>query len=284
MYISSLISAKRLQDKIDKGKDLIILDCRASLTEVDAGYLAWQKGHLPNSLFFDLHSDMSNKVTSQGRFPLPLKESFTNCLQSLGVSPTREVILLDDAGGMRAATRAWWLLYVWAGHPTVKILDGGLSAWLSNGGQLKNSAAIANIERGAKVNEDWFPKYKNNQLISAKELLTSSDIRITDSRPFERFTGQYEPLDAVAGHIPGANCRPIALNLTTNGFFKSPSQLNQELALTPSDVVYCGGGVAACHTIFCYHIAGLPLPKLYIGSWSHWIIDKSRPITRCNVD
>lgn len=283
MVIPPLISAKKIQYNIVKGKDLIILDCRASLTDVHAGYLAWQNGHLPNSHFFDLHSDMSSKDTSQGRFPLPSKGAFTNWLQSLGVTPTREVILLDDAGGTRAAARAWWLLCIWAGHPNVKILDGGLSAWLSNGGQLISSAATVYSERSVSVDTDWFPNYKDHQLISAEEILAAPAIRITDARPLDRYIGKYEPLDAVAGHIPGAISRPTALNLTTNGFFKPPSQLHQELALTSSEVVYCGGGVAACHTIFSYYIAGLPLPKLYIGSWSHWIVDRSRPIIRCNT-
>ena len=283
MSISSLISAKELQYNIDMGKSLIVLDCRASLTDARAGYVAWANRHLPNSIFFDLHSDMSSKVTSHGRFPLPSKEAFTNTLQSLGVTPTREVVLLDDKGGMRAAARAWWLLSVWAGHPNVKILDGGLSAWCSNGGEINSSAATAIGDSRVNGEKDWFPTYKNNQLISADEILADPDMRITDSRPLDRFTGQYEPLDAAAGHIPGANCRPAALNLNAEGFFKSPSQLRQELAHT-SEVVYCGGGVAACHTIFCYHVACLPLPKLYIGSWSHWILDKSRPIAKFNIN
>lgn len=283
MAISSLISAKELQHNIDIGKNLIILDCRASLTDARAGYVAWASRHLPNSIFFDLHSDMSGKVTSHGRFPLPSEEAFTNTLQSLGVTPTREVVLLDDEGGMRAAARAWWLLFVWAGHPDVKILDGGLSAWCSNGGEITCNATTAIGDSSVNVNKGWFPTYSYNQLISANEILADPNMRITDSRPLDRFTGQYEPLDAVAGHIPGANCRPAALNLNAEGFFKSPSQLRQELSHT-CEVVYCGGGVAACHTIFCYQVACLPLPRLYIGSWSHWILDKSRPIAKFNIN
>lgn len=281
MAFSPLISADVLQYNLDQGQDVMILDCRASLTYANAGRRAWQNAHLPQSQYFDLHRDMASEDSSQGRFPLPIKETFTKRLQSFGITSSQAIVLLDDAGGTLAAARAWWLLYIWAGHPNVKILDGGLTAWRSIGGQLVDSSAkITQASCDVSAVSDWTPSYNNNQLISAEEIIARPDLRLTDARSFDRFTGKHEPLDSVAGHIPGADCRPSAFNLTNDGYFKSSKQLRQELTHRVSEVVYCGGGVAACHTIFCYYIAGLPIPKLYIGSWSHWIRDKTRPIIR----
>ncbi|SHF53771.1 thiosulfate/3-mercaptopyruvate sulfurtransferase [Modicisalibacter ilicicola DSM 19980] len=205
-----------------------------------------------------------------GRHPLPTEAAFTAVLQHLGISPTTPIVVYDDMGGQMAAARAWWMLHCWAGHPGVRLLDGGLLAWQHEGGEMTQATSDVSPS-------DWRPNFDDARLVAADTLLSTSDI-LVDARSLERFRGEAEPVDPVAGHIPGAICRPCGANLTPSGYFKSAEELDDELPREEHAISYCGSGVTACHNIVAYAIAGRPLPRLYAGSWSHWIRDPQRPV------
>nr|WP_299239570.1 sulfurtransferase [uncultured Halomonas sp.] len=267
---SPLIDASALAEMLVSGAPLCILDCRARLDDAEAGNRAWQAGHLPGSQHLDLDRDLAASPGEQGRHPLPSKSDFTATVQRLGVTREIPVILYDDMGGQMAAARAWWMLHCWAGHPDVRVLDGGLTAWQRHEGEMTQEAREVS-------SSDWQPTFDDSQLVSADILLSMSDTLI-DARARERFRGEVEPIDPVAGHIPGATCRPCSSNLTQEGYFKSAGVLDAELPRQESVISYCGSGVTACHNILAFAIAGRALPRLYVGSWSHWIRDPQRPV------
>ena len=267
-----LITAAELSDALQGRYPPLVFDCRARLGDLDAGRRLWEAGHIPGSLHLDLDRDLAAKPGDKGRHPLPPAQGFTATLQRLGVAPETAVVVLDDMGGQLAAARAWWMLAVWAGHPHVRVLDGGLSAWQEVGGEL-----ILGKEPLPKPSQ-WRPTYDDKAWVGASDVLSSHALKL-DARSEARFRGESEPIDAVAGHIPGALCRPSAANLTETGRFKPADELGAELPCDQEVISYCGSGVTACHNILAYAIAGRPLPRLYPGSWSEWICDPSRPVT-----
>ena len=190
---------------------------------------------------------------------------------SLGITPEVPVVLYDDMGGQLAAARAWWMLACWAGHPEVRVFDGGIKAWLGAGEELSEG------DRAAPPASRWVPEFRDDQWVDAVGLQASGAL-LVDARSRERFRGEVEPIDPVAGHIPAAVCRPSADNLTPFGRFKSAAELARELPEAEAVIAYCGSGVTACHNILAYAVAGRPLPRLYPGSWSEWIRDPSRPL------
>lgn len=264
-----LIDAATLQAALRAGESLSILDCRTRLEENSAGRRLWEAEHIPGSRHVDLDCDLASAAGKGGRHPLPDKAAFTTTLQRLGISPDSPVVVYDDRGGQLAAARAWWMLHCWAGHPDVRVLDGGLTAWQREGGEMTHGVALV-------TSSDWRPEYDDRVLVTADSVLASPDTKI-DARAPERFRGEVEPIDPVAGHIPGAVCRPSAANLTADGRFKSADTLDTEL-LGDRAISYCGSGVTACHNILAYAIAGRDLPRLYVGSWSDWIRDPKRPV------
>ncbi len=270
-----LISATALADALEGAHPPRVLDCRARLGEPDTGRRLWWEAHLPSSYHLDLDRDLAGPPGKGGRHPLPTPAAFTAVVQRLGITPGQPVVVYDDMGGQLAAARAWWMLACWAGHPDVRLLDGGLRAWLAAGGELREDGDPEAMPAGS----DWQPAYRGESHVTAGELLAGSATCI-DARSRERFRGEAEPIDPVAGHIPGAVCRPSADNLTGDGHFKSAGALASELPEAESSIVYCGSGVTACHTILAYAVAGRPLPRLYPGSWSEWIRDPSRPVAR----
>lgn len=266
-----LIAAWELEEALEGARPPRLLDCRARLGDPDAGHGLWWKEHLPGSHHLDLDRDLAAPPGEGGRHPLPRQEAFTATLQRLGVRPDVPVVVYDDMGGQLAAARAWWMLACWAGHPDVRVLDGGIQAWLGHGGELREGDDVA--PRPA----DWSPAYRDDAWVSAEQVFSGRALKL-DARSRERFSGQAEPIDPVAGHVPGAICRPSAENLGADGHFKSPSRLAEELPRAEQAVAYCGSGVTACHTILAYAVAGRPLPRLYPGSWSEWIRDPARPV------
>lgn len=256
---------------------LRIVDCRASLQDVNAGGAAFSKAHLPGASFADLLADLSGPIVpgQTGRHPLPPVEAFTAKVRGWGISATSQVAVYDDAGGAFAA-RLWWMLR-WLGHDAVAVLDGGFPAWVAEGRPVTDT--VAQIPPG-----DFTPQPRRELLVTARELETPQSLARTlfDARAPERFRGEVEPIDAVAGHIPGALNLPFAENLK-DGRFRAPAELRERFAAaldgTPPEeaVVYCGSGVTACHDILAFAHAGLPLPRLYAGSWSEWITDPTRP-------
>ncbi|MDR5863616.1 sulfurtransferase [Halomonas campisalis] len=268
-----LMSAAQLAEALRSARPPRVLDCRARLGEPDAGRRLWQAGHVPGSLHLDLDRDLAGAPGEGGRHPLPTREAFTAVLQRLGITPELPVVVYDDMGGQLAAARAWWMLACWAGHPDVRVLDGGLRAWQAHGGELplgsKNTTAPS----------AWRPRFAETAWVDADRVFSGRELKV-DARSPERFRGEVEPIDPVAGHIPGARCRPSAANLDEDGRFKSPATLDAELPEAAEIIAYCGSGVTACHNILAYAVAGRPLPRLYPGSWSEWIRDPARPVAR----
>lgn len=276
---SAVISCSELASLLPEPQ-LRLVDCRASLQNVAAGWDAYAKAHLPGASFADLLEDLSGPVTPghTGRHPLPALDTFAAKLRRWGIGAQSQVVVYDDAGGAFAA-RLWWMLR-WVGHDAVAVLDGGFAAWVAEGRPVTD-------EVSEPATGDFTPKPRREWLVTARELAApqSSASRLFDARAPERFAGDVEPIDAVAGHIPGAVNLPFAENLV-DGRFRSPAELRQRFALAldggaPEDaVVYCGSGVTACHDILAFAHAGLPLPRLYAGSWSEWITDPARPTQR----
>lgn len=258
------------------------MDCRASLQNPAAGRDLYAQQHLPGARFADLLDDLSGPIRPglTGRHPLPPVDSFVAKLRAWGIGNASQVVAYDDAGGAFAA-RLWWMLR-WLGHDAVAVLDGGFPAWLAEGRPV--TAELPLVSPG-----DFTPRPRPELLVSAAQLSASVSSsgagKLFDARAPERYRGDVEPIDPVAGHIPGAENLPFAENLR-DGRFKSSAELRTRLAealgaTQPEDaVVYCGSGVTACHDVLAFAQAGLPLPKLYAGSWSEWITDPVRPTAR----
>lgn len=270
---SPLITAVALADALDGPRPPRVLDCRARLGEPDAGRRLWYEAHLPGSFHLDLDRHLAGPSGRGGRHPLPRPDAFAEVIRRFGIGQDQTVVVLDDLGGQLAAARAWWMLACWAGHPEVRVLDGGLEAWLSNGGGLiEDGDPEALPDPG-----DWVPVFQTSYLVDADQVFSGRDLKV-DARSLKRFRGEVEPIDRVAGHIPGAVSRPSADNLHHGDRFKSPKVLDAELPSAESVIAYCGSGVTACHNILAYAVAGRSLPRLYAGSWSEWIEDPSRPV------
>lgn len=278
MY-NTVISAEALQGLIGSG-ELVILDCRFSLADTGYGIRVFHEGHVPGACYLHLDDDLSSPITPQsGRHPLPDSEALAETLRRCGVNNRSQVVVYDDCGGAMAA-RAWWLLR-WLGHEAVAVLDGGYPAWVAQGGK-------PNAEVVAPVRGDLCARVCAEMNLSAEQICTlAARTLLVDARSAERYRGEQEPIDPVAGHIPGAVNRPLTDNLT-DGVFKPADQLRQEWeavlalgadAIEPSDIVhYCGSGVTACHNLLAMEHAGLSGSRIYAGSWSEWIRDPERPI------
>lgn len=274
---SAVISPAELADLLSQS-ELRLVDCRASLQNPEAGRELYRQGHLPGASFADLLQDLSGPIVPgrSGRHPLPAIESFTARARSWGIGQASQVVAYDDAGGAFAA-RLWWLLR-WLGHDAVAVLDGGFPAWVAEGRPVTTQSSMVAVG-------DFAPRSHTDWLVQARDLSQSAARKLLDARAPERFRGDVEPIDPVAGHIPGATNLPFADNLR-DGRFRSPAELRERFARaldgTPAEeaVVYCGSGVTACHDVLAFAHAGLPLPRLYAGSWSEWITDPERPVER----
>jgi len=267
MNASVLVTPEALRDSLGGERPPLVFDCRVFRGDEKPE----DRRYLPQSMSLDLERELSAKPGEGGRHPLPSQNDFTATLQAMGVTPERPVVVYDDSGGQLAAARAWWMIARWAGHPEVHVLDGGLAGWQTAGGELVK--ALVDPEKQSR----WVPSFNDDALVSVEVLLEQGG-QLVDARATTRFRGDEEPLDPVAGHIPGAVCRPCTQNLEASGRFKSPRRLADELPKSDVMTAYCGSGVTACHNILAYAVAGLPFPRLYAGSWSEWIRDPSRPI------
>jgi len=257
--------------------DVGIVDCRFSLDDPDRGERAWREAAIPGAVYahLDRHLSDHGQMDSQGRHPLPSPEHIARLRASWGFDEDTFIVCYDDSGGPFAA-RLWWMLG-WIGHDAVAVLDGGWQAWMAVGGstrrgmQENGSPINAEGEGSIAVRADW--------VVTTEDLLSGS-VRAIDARARARYLGQEEPIDPVAGHIPGAGSMPWMDNLGPDGRFLSPDRLAARWAGaggTEGTACYCGSGVTACHNILAAAAAGLPLPKLYPPSWSGWITDASRP-------
>lgn len=274
-----LISAQELRSALDD-KACIVVDCRFDLNDPGAGYRSFLEGHIPNAVYAHLDDDLSSPVGRRtGRHPLPDADKFAAFLAGCGWQPGDNLVAYDSAGGAIAA-RLWWLMKYF-GHDCAGLLDGGIASWQSAGYELENGQTSI-VETVATRLET-----RNELVVSASDILeniSSHTSALVDVRASERYKGEVEPLDTVAGHIPGAFNYPLQMNLSANGKFKSKQEIRDGLlAVVESHqaehVVYmCGSGVTACHTIFAAELAGLDRSRLYAGSWSEWIRDASRPV------
>ncbi len=256
----------------------LIFDCRFNLMDADAGFAAYQEGHIPGAIYADLNRQLSSPVIPEktGRHPLPDKNTWIAQVQQWGITPQHKVVVYDDMACVMAA-RMWWLLR-WIGHDNVVALNGGWQAWLQAGGETEQE-----IPAAKPVSDfDYASLPAISQSIDIAGLDASKQL-LLDAREEPRFLGEVEPIDPVAGHIPGATCSPTSANLNDDKTFKSPDELREKFtSATSTDqkrvVCYCGSGVSAAHNILAMRIAGLKEPELYAGSWSEWIIDPDRPI------
>lgn len=288
--LSPLISAADLAALIQApDTDLLVLDCRFSLTNPLGGEQAYAQGHIAGAVYAHLDADLSGPKTGQnGRHPLPTHGGFQATLRRWGVTPATRVVAYDESGGMFAA-RAWWLLR-WAGHTAVQVLDGSWVAWRALHNASPEQAPIS-TEPGTRTPSDMVLASHADHVVSTQQVLDSlvyatPEIHLVDARSPDRYRGENETLDPVGGHIPGAINRFFQLNLSPDGNFKPADQLRAEftalLGEHPLDTVVhqCGSGVTACHNLLAMEIAGLHGTRLYAGSWSAWCADPDRPVAR----
>jgi len=285
MTFTTLISAAMLRDLVGK-PEIAIIDCRFDLMNPDGGRRAYLEGHIPGARYADLNKDLSAPITAtSGRHPLPTPSDFAGTLVRLGVGRATQVVAYDDSGGAFAA-RLWWMLR-WVGHPAAAVLDGGIKAWVSEGGTLLSGEE--NPLPAAKVGPHVFAQADAAAVIGTADLeqrLADPAFLLIDARAGERFAGTVEPIDTVGGHIKGAVNHPFSANLGTDGRFLPAQVLRQAwerrlAGRSPTQVAaMCGSGVTACHNLLSLEVAGLRGAKLYAGSWSEWIRDPRRPIAQ----
>jgi thiosulfate/3-mercaptopyruvate sulfurtransferase len=273
-----LVSAEQLAGHLGD-PNWAIFDCRFDLSDVHAGMASYLAGHIPGAHFADLDRHLAGQKTGHnGRHPLPEKDALASFFREHGVGQDTMVVAYDARDSMYAA-RLWWLLR-WLGHPHVAVLDGGLLAWTA-AGLPTDQAVVTVLEHSDFVAQKALVETVEIDVVANKE---EHDLVVLDARAGPRYRGEVEPLDRVAGHIPGALNRPYTDNLDSNGHFLSPEQLNAAfVALVgehPSSKVVsqCGSGVTACHNLLAMEVAGLSNGLLYPGSWSQWSSDPARPV------
>jgi len=259
----------------------IVFDVRHDLAQAGKGRAAYAEGHVPGAYFLHLDEDLSAPKTGRnGRHPLPAPGDFAAKLNRCGVKATSQVVAYDDSGGSYAV-RLWWMLH-WLGHERVAVLDGGWKAWMADARPV--SRDVPPERKG-----DFVPRPLLGGTVDAAfvdRFREDPSLRLVDARAADRFAGNNETIDPVAGHVPGAVNRFWQSNLGPDGRFKAPDALRREfetlLAGTdPSATVHmCGSGVTACHNAFAMALAGLPTGRVYPGSWSEWCADPTRPVAR----
>jgi thiosulfate/3-mercaptopyruvate sulfurtransferase len=280
MVFTTLISSDELTPHL-ADPQWVIMDCRFVLAEPAAGERAYRQGHIPGARYAHLERDLSARVAvGSGRHPLPDKERLAATLGAWGISPASQVVVYDDAGGAMAA-RLWWLLR-WMGHSGVAVLDGGWGHWLQEG-RAVSPALLPPAQAAFEVRPPLVEWVSSEAL---QDAMLHQTIQVLDARAAERFRGDVEPIDAVAGHVPGAMNRPLQCNLAADGRFLPAAELRRQFTallgpIAPQQVVHmCGSGVTACHNLLAMEHAGLSGSRLYAGSWSEWIRDPSRPVAK----
>lgn len=271
-----LLSASQLESLANSG-GCLIADCRFDLSDPDLGRGQWLEGHIPGAVYAHLDDDLSSPIEPHtGRHPLPDTGAFARFLARIGWSDDRLLVVYDEGPGA-IAVRLWWLMR-YHGKPAA-MLDGGLAAWKAAGLGLESGKVTVEAAPLPALEPDETMTVTTGCLAGSLDQFT-----LVDARASERFSGEVEPLDTKAGHIPGALNRPFGQNLRLNGRFREPRKLRAEFesllgGVDRGRVVHsCGSGVTACHNLFAMEVAGLGGTKLYPGSWSEWIRDPDRPI------
>ncbi|MBA4384138.1 MAG: sulfurtransferase [Anaerolinea sp.] len=275
---NTLISTTELADHL-KDPNWVLIDCRFDLADKDWGAEEYAELHIPGAVYAHLEKDICGPITpTSGRHPLPDGNVFIAAMQRLGVNNDSQVVVYDATGGGMAG-RLWWQLKFY-GHEKVALLNGGLPQWLTEG-RLTTEGVESNLVGDFTGNTNERMMITTDEV---KSLLGSKTHAIIDARAPERFRGEVEPIDVVAGSIPGALNRFYNDNMDKNGQFLPAESLKTAFetllhGLKPKDAVaYCGSGTTACHNLVAMAYAGLPMPRLYVGSWSEWIRDANNPV------
>ena len=284
---TTLISVTDLQALLKSQQRHMIFDCSYDLTQPAAGAQQYAASHIPGAVYAHLDTALSAKhggpdePASGGRHPLPNRERFATWLSSIGFANDMQAVVYDR-NGANYCGRLWWMLK-WAGHDAVAVLDGGLQAWQAAAGPLATGEEASHFQSRFVLGE---PMALLVDTKTVQQRLGRPEQTLIDARATPRFKGEVEPLDPVAGHIPGALNRPFAQNIGADGLFKSAEQLKAELTALlgqrdPTTVVHhCGSGVSALPNLLAMEIAGLSGSALYAGSWSEWCSDPARPIAQ----
>jgi thiosulfate/3-mercaptopyruvate sulfurtransferase len=273
MAYTTLVDTGQLEKHLSSWR---LFDCRHDLAKPQLGEQQYREAHLPGALFAHLDRDLSApKTGDNGRHPLPDRGAFIAWLGQRGVKAGDQVVCYDGGSGAMAA-RLWWMLR-WAGHDAVAVLDGGIAKWLKEGRPVTS-------EEARFAHSSYPVRPPAAQAVDVKALETRREkLVLVDARAPARYRGEQEPIDPIAGRIPGAKNRFSNDNLSPEGIFKKPELLRDEFRAVLGDraaeevVNYCGSGVAACHNLLAMELAGLRGGKLYAGSWSEWIADPARP-------
>ena len=278
MIYKTIISVDDLKKNLNN-KDFLIFDSRCDIKDSGYGIDSYTEGHIENSIFIDVDTDLaSEKRPGTGRHPLPDVSSFSEKLSHWGMNNNKQVVVYDDAGGA-FASRLWWMLK-WLGHEEVAVLDGGLNSWVKDGNKLVTTPTI--FEKShfeANVQENMIATVKD-----VEEAQFKMNTILLDARSKERYEGINDPVDPIAGHVPGAISHPLGTNLDRTAKFRSREDLKHNFSKIANDMVdreiisMCGSGITACHNVLALQICGLTNVKLYVGSWSEWITDSSRTI------
>jgi thiosulfate/3-mercaptopyruvate sulfurtransferase len=280
MTYTLLISPHELAAHLDD-PDWIVFDCRFLLSQPDEKETDYLKAHIPGAVYAHLDRDLSAPIIpgKTGRHPLPSPEGAARRFGQMGIGPGMQVVAYDDLGGSLAAVRLWWMLR-WLGHEAAAVLNGGWQAWLNENLPVRSGKQ----DRQA---QSFTPRPRNGMYVTSdevEELRRSPDHRVIDVRAAERYRGEVEPIDPVAGHIPGALNAPYTNNLNDEGVFRTPQELRgyytKLLGNMPAErtIFYCGSGVTSIHSLLALQIAGMGEAKLYAGSWSEWIASRQRPV------
>ena len=294
MY-TTLIRVEELKALQSTGAPLIVFDCSFDLMNPAAGEEQYRKAHIPGAVYASLDAALTDEgivdaagalhphpdAASGGRHPLPSREKFAIWLSGVGFTNEMQAVVYDR-NGANYCGRLWWMLK-WAGHDAVAVMDGGLQAWQAAGGDVTDRQEASHFQSNFRLGPPL------RRLATTQEVLRGLDQpgqTLVDARGAPRFKGEVEPLDPVAGHIPGALNRPFGQNLGVDGRFKPADQLRSEFqqllaGRDPATVVHhCGSGVSAVPNVIAMELAGLGPTALYAGSWSEWCRDPSRPIAR----
>ncbi len=258
-----------------------VVDCRFDLKNTAAGERAYADRHVPGAVYAHLDGDLSGEKTgSNGRHPLPDPQAFAQTLGRLGIGPSTQVIAYDQDSGMYAS-RLWWMLR-WLGHDAVAVLNGGFAKWLAEGRATSPGVETALPQSFAARPRQGMVATSVDVALRARQ----REWRLLDARAPERFRGEQETVDRIAGHIPGARNHFFQTNLTDRGVLRSPVDLKTRFGQVLGDtspthaICYCGSGVTACQNLLALEHAGLPGAQLYVGSWSEWSADPSRPVAK----